>query len=55
MKYQMGLSNGKQSEAMESNAGVMVEVGMCKAESGGMCVTQSVMISSLQWACIYSH
>ncbi len=41
MKYQMGLSNGKQSEAMESNAGVMVEVGICEVESGGMHVTVS--------------
>ncbi len=33
MKYQMGLSNGKRLEAMESDAGVMVEVGMCVKQS----------------------
>ncbi len=37
-----GLSNGKQSEAAESDVGVRVEVGMCEAESGGMCVTVSL-------------
>ncbi len=41
MKYQMGLSNGKRLEATESNAVIMVEVGMCEAESGGMCITVS--------------
>ncbi len=41
MKYQMGLSNGKQSEAVESDAGVKVGVRMCEVESGGMCVTVS--------------
>ncbi len=41
MKYQMGLSNGKRLGATESNAGVMVEVGICEAESGGMHVTVS--------------
>ncbi len=34
-----GLSNGKQSEAAESNVSVRVEVGMWEAESGGMHVT----------------
>ncbi len=34
-----GLSNGKRSEAAESDVGVRVEVGMCEAESGGMHVT----------------
>ncbi len=36
-----GLSNGKRSEATESDVGVRVEVGMCEVESGGMCVTVS--------------
>ncbi len=36
-----GLSNGKRLEAVESNIGVRVEVGMCEAESGGMRVTVS--------------
>ncbi len=35
-----GLSNGKRSEATESDVGVRVEVGMCEAESGGMHVTR---------------
>ncbi len=39
MKYQMGLSNSKCSEAAESNASVMVEVKMCEVESGGMRIT----------------
>ncbi len=34
-----GLSNGKRSEAMESDVGVRVEVGMCEAESSGMHIT----------------
>ncbi len=34
-----GLSNGKQSEATESDVGVRVEVGMCEAESSSMCIT----------------
>ncbi len=47
MKYQMGLSNGKQLEAVESGAAVMVEVGMCEAESGGMHVTQPLNLSKV--------
>ncbi len=39
-----GLSNGKRSEAMESNAGVRVGVGMCEVESGGMHVTGSLTL-----------
>ncbi len=39
MKYQMGFSNGKWSEAAESDVGVRVEVGMCEGESSGMRVT----------------
>ncbi len=35
----MGLSNGKRSEAAESDVGVRVEVGMWEVESGGMHVT----------------
>ncbi len=38
MKYQMGLSNGKWSEAAESNAGVRVEVGMCVKQSLVACM-----------------
>ena len=34
-----GLSNGKRSEAAESDVGVRVEVGMCEVGSGGMHVT----------------
>ena len=34
-----GLSNGKRSEAAESDVGVRVEVGMCEAESDGMRIT----------------
>ncbi len=37
-----GLSNGKWSEATESDVGVRVEVGMCEVESGGMRVTKSL-------------
>ncbi len=36
-----GLSNSKWSEAAKSVVGVMVEVGMCEAESGSMHVTVS--------------
>ncbi len=36
-----GLSNGKRSEAAESDVGVRVEVGMWEAESGGMHITVS--------------
>ncbi len=39
MKYQMGLSNGKWSEAAEYDVGVRFGVGMCEVESGSMCVT----------------
>ncbi len=31
-----GLSNGKRSEAVESDVGVRVEVDWCEAESGSM-------------------
>ncbi len=41
MKYQMGLSNGKWSEAIESDVGVRVGVGMCEAEFGSMRITVS--------------
>ncbi len=37
MKYQMGLSNDKWSEATESDAGVRVEVGMCVKQSPAAC------------------
>ncbi len=61
-----GLSNGKQSEAMESDAGVRVGVGMCEAESGGMHITVchllycalilalvfSTLVLSLCWTCL---
>ncbi len=33
------LSNGKRSEAAESNVGVRVEVGMCEVDSGSMRIT----------------
>ncbi len=36
-----GLSNGKWSEATASVVGIIVEVGMCEAESGGMRITVS--------------
>ncbi len=36
-----GLSNGKQSEATESDVGVRVEVRMCEVESSSMHVTVS--------------
>ncbi len=42
-----GPSNGKRSEAVESDVGVRVEVGMCEAESGGMCVTVSPPLAFL--------
>ncbi len=41
MKYQMGLSNGKWSEAAEYDVGVRFGVGMHEAESGGMHITVS--------------
>ncbi len=35
-----GLSNGKRLEAVESDVGVRVEVGMYEVESSGMHVTE---------------